>query len=59
MKKAEYSMDALGPYAVNGDSNEGLPRSESKGDQDAIDLAVFGKKAQLKVHPISFRNSPS
>lgn len=52
-------MDALGPYAVNGDSNEGLPRSESKGDQDAIDLAVFGKKAQLKVHPISFRNSPS
>ena len=43
-KGGEYSMEAMGPYA-----DHGSPRVETKGDQDEIDLAIFGKRPQLKV----------
>ena len=49
MNKGEYTMEQMGPYNGNGDKE---PYAESKGDQDDNDLAVFGKKPQLKVRAI-------
>lgn len=39
----------MGPYGAHGASPDGVPKAESRGDQDEIDLAAFGKKSQLKV----------
>lgn len=41
-------MEAMGPYANKGGSHDS-PMAEHKGDQDEIDLAIFGKRPQLKV----------
>ena len=49
MDKNEYALNAMGRYEANEGSPDGIPRSESKGDQDNIDLAMFGKRPQLKV----------
>lgn len=40
-------MEAMGPYATKGEFHDS-PVSEHKGDQDEIDLAIFGKRPQLK-----------
>lgn len=47
MDKSGYVMDA---YGAPGGSPDRIPKAESRGDQDEIDLAAFGKKSQLKVH---------
>jgi len=49
MSKGEYTMETMGPYVANWGLNDKEPSSESKGDRDANDLAVFGKRPQLKV----------
>ena len=54
MSKTEYTMEAMGPYtAANGGLPDKEPSSEAKGDRDENDLAVFGKRQQLKVPPLS------
>ncbi|KAL8662431.1 MAG: hypothetical protein Q9202_004752 [Teloschistes flavicans] len=45
MSKSDYVMDA---YGTHGGSPDRIPKAESRGDQDEIDLAAFGKKSQLK-----------
>lgn len=42
-------MEAMGPSAKNGELHDGSPMAEAKGNQDEIDLAMFGKRPQLKV----------
>ena len=41
----------MGSYAVDKEGmNDGLPMAEVEGDRDEDDMAVFGKRQQLKVH---------
>ena len=49
MSKGEYTMEAVGPYVADGELNDKYPPSEAIGDRDENDLAVFGKRPQLKV----------
>ena len=42
-------MEAMGPYVANGDLHDKSPSSEVTGDRDENDLAIFGKRPQLKV----------
>lgn len=49
MSKGEYTMETMGPYVANGDLHDKEPSSETKGDRDENDLAVFGKRQQLKA----------
>lgn len=40
----------MGSYAVDKEGmNDGLPMAEVEGDRDEDDMAVFGKRQQLKV----------
>jgi len=48
-KGGNFSMEAMGPSAKNGELHDGSPMAEAKGNQDEIDLAIFGKRPQLKV----------
>ena len=50
MSKSEFTMGAVGPYASNGNLDDVDPSSEVKVDRDENDLAIFGKRPQLKVH---------
>lgn len=49
MDKNVYTLNNMGPCDATGDPPSGLPLSESKSNQDNIDLAMFGKRPQLKV----------
>ena len=49
-------MEAMGPYTTDGKLQDDLPAAEAKSDRDENDLAVFGKRPQLKVRsPLSCR----
>ena len=44
-------MNVMGSYAVEKEGmHDGLPVAEVEGDRDEDDMAVFGKRQQLKVH---------
>ena len=47
--KSEYSLHSRGPSTANEGSPNEIPQSELKSDQDNVDLAMFGKRPQLKV----------
>ena len=49
MDKDQNTMDIMGPYAAKEGLQDGLPTAEVNGDRDEYDLAVFGKRQQLKV----------
>ncbi len=49
MDKGEYALHSRGPYVAHDGSPDGIPGSELGNDQDNLDLAMFGKRPQLKV----------
>ena len=49
MDKDQNTMDIMGPYAAKERLQDSLPTAEVSGDPDEYDLAVFGKRQQLKV----------
>ena len=49
MDKDQNAIDIMGPYAAKERLQDGLPTAEVSGDRDEYDLAVFGKRQQLKV----------
>ena len=49
MDKGDYALDSRGPYAADGGLHGDIPHAELKSDQDNADLAMFGKRPQLKV----------
>lgn len=49
MNKDHKTMDITGPYAAKEGLQDGLPAAELNGDRDEDGLAVFGKRALLKV----------
>ena len=49
MDKDQNTMDIMDPYVAKGGLQDGLPTAEVSGDRDEYDLAVFGKRQQLKV----------
>ena len=46
-------MDVMGSYAAKEGLDNGLPVAEAEDHQDEDDLAVFGKRPQLKVRSLS------
>ena len=42
-------MDVVGSYAAKEGLQDGVPVAEVEGDRDEDDMAVFGKRQQLKV----------
>lgn len=42
-------MDVAGSYAAKEGLQDGVPVAEVEGDRDEDDMAVFGKRQQLKV----------
>ena len=49
MDKDQNTMDIMGPYAAKEGLRDGFPTAEVSSDRDEYDLAVFGKRQQLKV----------
>lgn len=49
MNKGHNTMDVMSPYAAKEGLQDCLPAAEGNGDRDEDDLAVFGKRPQLKV----------
>lgn len=49
MDKDQNTVDIMNPYAAKEGLQDGLPMAEVNGDRDEYDLAVFGKRQQLKV----------
>lgn len=49
MEKIDSSMDVVGSYATREALRDGPPAAKANGDRDEDDLAVFGKRPQLKV----------
>ena len=49
MDKDQTTMDIMGSYAAKEGLQDSLPTAEISGDRDEYDLAVFGKRQQLKV----------
>ena len=49
MDKDQNTVDIMSSYAAKEGLQDGLPTAEVSGDRDEYDLAVFGKRQQLKV----------
>lgn len=49
MNKGDHTTDIVGPHTAKEGLHDDLPAAEAKGDRDEDDLAVFGKRPQLKV----------
>jgi len=47
--KKDSAVDKKGLTVAKGSTGGIVPRSESNGDQDDMDLAAFGKRPQLRV----------
>ena len=50
VRKNHKTIRVMGSHAVDKEGmNDGLPVAEVEGDRDEDDMAVFGKRQQLKV----------
>ena len=57
MENGHETMNVRRSYAVKEGLHDGLPAAEAEGHRDEDDLAVFGKRQQLKVCSSSPRPS--